>query len=168
MSCRHRFGFVHSLIAFALLTTFVDLRLQAQQVQLCTEVVRFLSQDMQFAARTDADTINDFRTGRKHFGCRVTAAGLTTIGLAGEATRFYERVRETGWSRTPDPWDAPNEASLRFRKNGSDCLFHVYEGALLLTEAERQVASARMPAGGQSRYGVFVMCVPVMPARPRG
>src|SRR5262245_61773780 len=101
---------MHPLIAFALLTIPFSLRLQAQQVRLCTEVLRFLSEEMQLAARTDADTVNDFRTGRKHSGCRVTAAGLTTVGLASESARFYERVRGTGWSRTPDPWDSPNES----------------------------------------------------------
>ena len=154
-------------LALTLLCSLVAARLEAQQARLCAEAGRFLSQEMQLAARTDADTINDFRTGRKHAGCRVTAAGLTATPLAHEAARFYEQVRKAGWTRTPDPWDAPRESSLRFRKSGSDCLFNLYEGALLLTEAEREVAAARVPTAGQSRYGVFVMCVPVMPAKPR-
>ena len=136
-----------------------------QQVRLCAEAERFLSGELQMAVKTEPDTISDFRTGGKHAGCKVTAAGLTSIGLADEAVRFYERVRQAGWSRTPDPWDSPRESSLRFRKGGSDCLFNLYEGALLLTEAERQVIIARVPAAGQTRYGVFVMCVPVLPAR---
>jgi hypothetical protein len=159
---------MRSLIAIAFLLSFSGSRLPAQQVRLCAEAVRLLTQELQLAVRADPDTIDDFRTGLKHSGCRVTAAGLTRIGLAAEAIGFYERVRKAGWSRTPDPWDSPNEASLRFRMSGSDCLFHLYEGALLLTEAERQVASARVPTAGQSRYGVFVMCVAVMPAKPRG
>lgn len=159
---------MHSSLAFALLFPLFGVRLQTQQVSLCAEAARFLLEELQLAVKTDPDTINDFRTGRKHAACRVTAAGLTTIGLADEAIRFYVRVRQAGWTRSPDPRDAPGESSLRFRKGGSDCLFHVYEGALLLTEAERQVSTARIPASGQSRYGVFVMCVPALPAKPRG
>lgn len=155
-------------LTLALLCSLCVVRVDAQQVRLCAEAARFLTQELQLAAQTDADTISDFRTGRKHAGCRVTAAGLTTTPLAREAARFYDRVRKAGWERTPDPWDAPRESSLRFRKSGSDCLFNLYEGSLLLTEAERQVAAARVPAAGQLRYGVFVMCVPVMPAKPRG
>jgi hypothetical protein len=140
----------------------------AQQIRLCADAERFLSGELQMAVKTEPDTISDFRTGGKHAGCRVTAASLTSTGLADEAVRFYERVRQAGWVRTPDPWDSPRESSLRFRKNGSDCLFNLYEGALLLTAAEREVSIARTPGSGQSRYGVFVMCVPVLPAKPRG
>ncbi len=155
-------------LVFAFLLSLFGARLQAQQLQLCAEAARFLSEQLELAVKTDPDTISDFRTARKHAACRVTAAGLTNIGLAREAVRFYERVREAGWLRTPDPWDSPRESSLRFRKDGSDCLFNLYEGALLLTEAERQVRAARVPAAGQSRYGVFAMCVPALPAAPRG
>src|SRR5262245_44564479 len=158
---------MRSLVQSAVLFTLVGLPLQARQVRLCTDAARFLSAEIQMAVRTDPDTVNDFRTGRKHSGCRVTAAGLTTSALADEASRFYDQVRQAGWTRTPDPWDAPRESSLRFRKGGSDCLFNLYEGALLFTEAEREVSASRIPTDGQSRYGVFVMCVPAMPAKPR-
>jgi hypothetical protein len=158
---------MHTSLALALLVSLFAVRPQARQTRLCADAVRYLSEEVQLAVKAEPDTINDFRTGGKHAGCRVTAAGLTRVGLAVEAVRFYERIRQNGWARTPEPWDAPREASLRFRRNGSDCLFHLYEGALLLTEAERQVSAERVPAPGQSRYGVFVMCVPVLPAKSR-
>jgi hypothetical protein len=132
----------------------------------CTEAERFLVATG-LAARTDPDTLDDWRTAKRHPACRVTAAGLTTLSLADEAQRFYDRVRQDGWTRTPDPRDAPRESSLRFRKAGSDCLFNVYEGALLLTEAEREVSSARAPSAGERRYNIFVVCLPAMPAAVR-
>ncbi|NIP94515.1 MAG: hypothetical protein GWO24_14160, partial [Akkermansiaceae bacterium] len=52
---------------------------------------------------------------------------------------FYDQLREAGWLRTPEPRDAPGEASLRFRKDGSDCLFNFYSGGLLGTDAELMV-----------------------------
>ena len=87
--------------------------------------------------------------------------------MQGEAVRFYERVRATGWERTPDPRDAPNEAALRFRMKQSDCLFHVNAQALLNTDAEMRVNDALNASPAQQRYHVFVMCMPAMPARPR-
>ena len=57
-----------------------------------------------------------------------------------------ERLRAAGWTRTPDPMDAPNEASLRFRRDGADCLFNVYEVPRLYTEAEFRVNEAVTPA----------------------
>jgi hypothetical protein len=154
-------------LAFTLCLSLFGLRLHAQQLRLCTEAERFLADELRMAVKTEPDAIDDWRTGERQAGCRVTAAGLTRIGLASEAIRFYERVRAAGWSRTPDPRDSPAESSLRFRKGGSDCLFNLYEGLLLLTDAERQVAAARVPAVGESRYGVFVICLPALPARPR-
>jgi hypothetical protein len=73
-------------------------------------------------------------------------------------------VRAAGWIRTPDPRDSPNEASLRFRHGRSDCLFNVNAQALLLTDAESRVLDAVIPKAGESRYHVFVMCMPAMPA----
>ena len=89
------------------------------------------------------------------------------MGVAREAVRLYERVRAAGWTRTPDPRDAPNEASLRFRKEQSDCLFNVNAEAMLGTKAERAVNGAVTAKPGESRYQVFVMCMPAMPAAER-
>ncbi len=118
-------------------------------------------------AEIESDTINDWRTGTRVAGCRITAAGATDIGVAKEAARLYDQMRAAGWTRTPDPRDAPNEASLRFRWQQSDCLFNVNADALLLTDAESRVNEALVVSPGQTRYQVFVMCLPAMPAKPR-
>jgi hypothetical protein len=154
-------------LAIALALSLLSLRLHGQQLAHCTEAERFLAEDRRMAVKTEPDTIDDWRTGTRQAGCRITAAGLTDIGLASEVSRFYQRLQESGWTRTPDPRDAPRESSVRFRKAGSDCLFNLYEGALLLTDAEREVSSARIPAAGQSRYGVFVFCMTALPSKPR-
>jgi hypothetical protein len=140
--------------------------LLARQVSHCAEAAHFLEQ-RGMRILTEPDTIDDWRTARLQPGCRVTASGLTPAGVANEAIRFYEAVRASGWTRTPEPRDSPNEASLRFRRHDSDCLFHVYEDLLLMTEAERTVSAATVPGPGMSRYGVFVMCMAALPAAPR-
>ncbi len=138
--------------------------LAAQQVERCADAARFLAVDRGMSVVVDTQTIDDWRTRQKVRGCAVTAAGVTTIGQAQEAARFYERVRSAGWTRTPDPQDAPNEASLRFRKGNIDCLFNVYAGASLLTESETRVSEAVVPTAGEERYGVFAMCMSAMDA----
>jgi len=130
----------------------------------CREAHRFLVETVGMAARTESDTIDDWRTHHTVAGCRVTAAGVTTRTPQAEAERFYETVRSAGWTRTPDPRDAPNEASLRFRWDGSDCLFNFYTGGLLGTEAELAVDAERVPGAGESRYNVLVLCMPAMEA----
>jgi hypothetical protein len=141
---------------------------EAQAEQHCREAHRFLVEEVGMTAVSEPDTIDDWRTDQMVPGCRVTAAGLTENTMRTEATLFYERVREAGWVRTPDPQDAPNEASLRFRKDGSDCLFNFYTGGILGTEAEAIVDEAVVPVRGQSRYNFLVLCMPEMPAAPRG
>ncbi len=111
--------------------------------------------------------MDDWRTRQRTAGCRITAAGASDIGVAREAVRFYERIRAVGWTRTPDPRDAPNEASLRFRHEQSDCLFNVNGEQLLGTKAESRVNRALALKPGQVRYQLFVQCVPAMPAAPR-
>jgi hypothetical protein len=101
-------------------------------------------------------------------GCRVTAAGLTQLAMNDEAERFYDRLRAAGWTRTPDPRDAPGEASLRFRLGETDCLFNFYEGILLFTEDELEVSTLKVPGPSEARYNVLVMCKPAMEAAPRG
>ena len=81
---------------------------------------------------------------------------------------FYEEIRDAGWTRTPEPRDAPNEASLRFRREGADCLFSFYSGGLLGTLAEATVDGATIPGPGERRYNFLVMCTPAMDAAPRG
>jgi tetratricopeptide (TPR) repeat protein len=139
----------------------------AHQISHCAEAARFLEEGRGMAIVTEPDTIDDWRTARRQPGCRVTASGLTEKSIADEAVHFYERVRSAGWTRTPDPRDAPGEASLRFRKNDSDCLFNVYQGLLLMTEAELKVSAAPVRSTGATRYGVLVMCIAAQPASPR-
>ena len=130
----------------------------------CVAAVRFLREVQHLIAVVEPDTIDDWRTGRHLPGCRVTAAGTSDVGVAREAVRFYERLRAAGWKRTPDPRDAPNESSLRFRWESADCLFNVYDGARLGTDAEFTVNDAVVPKLGQVRYQVFTMCVERLPA----
>ncbi len=134
----------------------------------CIAAARFLRDDRRMAAVVERDTIDDWRTGKRVAGCRITAAGSSDIGVAREAVRFYERLRAAEWTRTPDPADAPSEASMRFRKSGSDCLFNVNGLALLNTAAEATVSEAVQPRAGESRYYLFVMCMPAMPAMQNG
>ncbi len=100
-------------------------------------------------------------------GCRVTAAGATTIGIGEEAKRFYERLRAAGWTRTPDPRDAPHEASLRFRMGTTDCVFNIYDEARLDTDAEFAVNDSLQVRNGETRYQLLALCMPALPADPR-
>ena len=135
---------------------------------LCADAAAFLRTDRQMAVVVEADTLDDWRTRRTLTGCRITAAGGTVRGVQPEAVAFYERVRAVGWVRTPEPYDAPNEASLRFRMGTADCLFNVYGDAMLMTDAEDRADAAKPLGTGETRYHVYVMCVPAMPAAPRG
>ncbi len=139
----------------------------AQDPVHCREAHRFLTDEIGMRAITTPDTIDDWRTKTRAPGCRVTAAGLTTLTLEREARSFYERLRAAGWTRTPDPMDAPNEAALRFRRDASDCLFNFYSGGLLGTEAEARVDEATVPGPGQRRYNFLVLCMAVQEAAPR-
>lgn len=133
----------------------------------CTAAARFLRANRRMMAEISADTINDWRTGKRIASCRITAAGGTELTVGKEAARLYERIRAAGWTRTPDPRDAPNEASLRYRWEQSDCLFNVNAEAMLFTDAETRVNEALVLTPGHTRYQVFVMCLPAMPAKPR-
>ena len=132
----------------------------------CLLAAQFLRDNRHMVAEVEPDTIDDWRTGKKTAGCRVTAAGGSVQSIQKEAVEFYERVRAAGWIRTPDPRDAPTEASLRFRREKSDCLFNVNGSALLNTNAEQHVNDALKLNAGQTSYQVFVMCVPAAAARP--
>jgi hypothetical protein len=134
----------------------------------CAAADTFLRESRELLTVVEPDTIDDWRTRQRLVGCRITAAGGTTRGVQAEAVAFYERVRAAGWTRTPEPRDAPNEASLRFRRDSSDCLFNVYGPAMLLTDAEGRVDEQRALRAGEVRYHVYVMCLPALPAAPRG
>lgn len=135
---------------------------------LCNSAAKFLRSDLlRMQAAVEPDSLEDWRTGKTTAGCRVTAAGATDIGVDKEAIRFYERVRASGWTRTPDPIDMPNEGALRFRWETADCLFHVNRAPLLNTVAEARVNNALKLGAGEVSYQIFVICVPVAPAKPR-
>ncbi len=134
---------------------------------LCSAAARFLRSEQRMVAEIGPDTIDDWRTRKRLAGCRITAAGGTDVGVQREAVRLYERLRAAQWMRTPDPFDAPNEASLRFRREQSDCLFNVSVEAMLNTDAEARVNDALVLAPDAVRYQVFVFCLPALPASPR-
>ncbi len=134
---------------------------------LCAQAAKFLRADVHMQAIIDPDTLDDWRTGKRTLGCRVTAAGATDIGVNNEAVRFYERVRAAGWKRTPEPIDMPKEGALRFRWEGADCLFHVNREPLLGTMSEAKVNNALKLGPGETSYQMFVVCVPAAPAKPR-
>lgn len=133
----------------------------------CVAAAHFLRESRRMVAEVEPDTINDWRTGKRVAGCRITAAGATDGSVQQAASQLYDALRGASWSRTPDPRDAPNEASLRFRHEHSDCLFNVNAEAMLFTDAEARVNEALILPPGQTRYQVFVICLPAMVAKPR-
>ncbi len=141
----------------------------AAQPALCLEAERFVRDVMGMTALAEPDTIDDWRTQSRTAGCRVTAAGATTASSTEVARGFFEVIPEHGWERTPDPRDAPNEASIRYRKGGADCLFSFYDSnSALNTDAELYVSEAVFLRLGERLYHFLVMCTPAAPAAPRG
>jgi len=139
------------------------------QVDLCLDAERFVRDVIGMVAVAELDTIDDWRTKAMVPGCRVTAAGGTSQSSSSVVRAFYEILPESGWVRTPDPRDAPNEASLRFRQNGADCLFNFYDASMALnTDAEMMVSDAVFLQPGERLYNFLVMCTPAAPAAPRG
>ncbi len=132
----------------------------------CVEAAAFLRGTQQMLTGIDPDTLDDWRTHRTLPGCRVTAAGATALTVQREAVLLYERIRAAGWTRTPNPVDAPNEASLRFRRNGTDCLFNVTAEPLLGTDREARLNEQLQLRPGQTRYQVLALCVEALPAAP--
>ena len=141
----------------------------AGQVALCEGAERFVRETIGMVAVSEPDTIDDWRTKAMVPGCRVTAAGSSNQPSAEIARSFYEIIAESDWTRTPDPRDSPNEASLRFRRDGADCLFNFYDSSMSLnTDAEMTVSDAVFLASGQKLYNFLVLCTPAAPAAPRG
>lgn len=162
---------IRTNVTFALLvgTLLGAPTVAAGQTELCLDAERFVRDVMGMVAMSEPDTIDDWRTRRMVPGCRVTAAGATRLSPSAIVQEFYAKVDEEGWTRTPDPRDAPNEASLRYRRSGADCLFNYYGDSMTLaTEAEAVVSEAVPRQPGESLYNFLVMCVPAAPAAPRG
>lgn len=142
---------------------------EMEQVELCLEAERFLRGEMEMQAIAEPDTIDDWRTGRMVPGCRITAAGASSWDSRSVARHFFEVLPESGWARTPEPRDAPNEASLRYRRAGSDCLFTFYDQwSALGTDAEFAVSDAVPLEDDEKLFHFLVMCTPEAPAKPRG
>lgn len=153
----------------ALLTGVVLPRGVAAQVDLCVEAERFVREAAGMQALAEPDTIDDWRTRATIPGCRVTAAGATTASSSTQARAFFEALAASAWTRTPDPRDAPGEASLRYRRLGADCLFSYYDRMSALgTEAEFAVSDAVDLQPGERLFHLLVLCVPAAPAAPRG
>lgn len=158
----------HALLILPTLLACSSTSVAAQQ-DLCLEAERFTRDVMAMQVITEPDTIDDWRTQAMVPGCRVTAAGATRSASSEVARGFYEVLAESGWNRTPDPQDAPAEASLRYRRNGADCLFNYYDSATSLnTDAELDVMDAVHLALGERIYNFLVLCTPAAPAAPRG
>ena len=156
----------HALLAAALAAAVLPACADAQVEAYCVGAHAFLAEERGMAAVTEPFTMDDWRTDRSVPGCQVTAAGLTRRSAREEAVAFFDALRAAGWERTPDPQDAPNEAALRFRREGADCLFSFYEPGMLGTEAEAIVTDARVPGPGEGRFGFHVVCLPAMPSAP--
>jgi hypothetical protein len=139
------------------------------QEELCESAERFLVETMGMIAVSEPDTIDDWRTKQMVPGCRVTAAFASRQAPTAIVRDFYQVLDESEWVRTPDPRDAPNEASLRYRRDGADCLFNFYDNSMSLnTDAEMYVSDAVHKGPGEDLYNFLVMCTPAMPAAPRG
>jgi hypothetical protein len=141
----------------------------AQTTELCTGAERFLVETIGMVAVSEPDTIDDWRTQAMVPGCRVTAAAGSRQPTADIVRDFYKVLDESDWVRTPDPRDAPNEASMRYRRDGADCLFNFYGQAMALnTDAELFVSDAVHLGPGEKLYNFLVLCTPAAPAAPRG
>lgn len=114
----------------------------------------------------DPDTIQDWRTRQSFFGCRVYAAASTAASMSATAQQFYEALVASGWIRTPDARDMPNEAAIRLRKDGMDCLYHVYNGPLLNTPSEQQVIQSVDLGPDDQLFNILAQCMPAMDAAP--
>lgn len=132
----------------------------------CVGASDYLSARLESAAVVDPDTIQDWRTGQTFHGCRVYAAAATSSSMNVTAQQFYEALLASGWSRTPDARDMPNEAAIRLRKDGMDCLYHVYNGPLLNTPSEQSVIQSVNLSAGDQLYNILAQCMPAMDAAP--
>ena len=141
----------------------------AQTPALCVGAERFLVETIGMVAVSEPDTIDDWRTQAMVPGCRVTAAAGSRQPDTEVVRAFYRVLDESDWVRTPDPRDAPAEASMRYRRDGADCLFNFYGRNMSLnTESELVVSDAVHLGPGERLYNFLVLCTPAAPAAPRG
>jgi hypothetical protein len=130
----------------------------------CTGARDYLTERLGNPALVEPDSIQDWRTRQTFPGCRVYAAGATSVDMNLTAERFYEALLSSGWVRTPDARDMPNEAAIRLRREEMDCLYHVYNGPLLNTPLELEVSGAVRLNPGDRSYNILAQCMPAMPA----
>ncbi len=139
---------------------------RAQDFEGCEAAERFLNEQLGMVAEIGPDTLDDWRTGLVLPACRVTAAGSTSAEMSDAAEGLYVGLFATGWERTPQPRDSPNESSLRLRREGKDCLFSFYSNIVIGTEAELRVSNALVIPPGEKRYNILVQCVRAIEAKP--
>jgi hypothetical protein len=138
-----------------------------RDLQRCEALHRVLTKTLGMAAEISPDTVDDERTRRILPGCRVTAVGSAHREVPGEENEvFYYTLFGAGWTRTPDPFDRPNEAAVRLRFEGADCFFTPYSGIRLMTDAEFRVNRAFTTRPGEERYSFLARCVEALPAAP--
>jgi hypothetical protein len=128
----------------------------------CQHAERYLTEQFGMIAETGPDTLDDWRTDRLLPACRVTAAGSTSLAMRDVAEGLFAGLFETGWTRSPDPQDAPNESSFRLRQADTECLFSFYDNIALGTAAELRVTNALVIPPGEKRFNVLAQCTPPM------
>lgn len=133
-----------------------------QNLERCDPAERYVVDRLGMVAETGPDTLDDWRTDRVLHGCRVTAAGATSLELRDVAEGLYAGLFAEGWQRTPDPQDAPAESSLRLRLGNTDCLFSLYDNIVIGTPAELRVSNALVLASGEKRYNLLAQCFRAM------
>lgn len=133
----------------------------------CAPLERIMKEQLGMAAETSPDSIDDWRTHLTLPACRVTAAGSAVTRDPGDENLiFYLTLTQSGWERTPDPHDRPQDAALRLRYEGADCFFTPYVGIRLFTEAEFRVNHAYKAPEGETRYNYLAVCMEALPAAP--
>lgn len=138
----------------------------AQDVQRCEPVRKFLTEEFGMVAEAGPDTIDDWRTHQIVPGCRVTAAGGSAFGMGEQARLLYVQLMAAGWKRTPEPRDAPGESALRLRLGETDCFFTPYSGIAIGTEAEYRVTQRYERRAEDAPFNVLVQCMKAMEAAP--
>jgi hypothetical protein len=128
----------------------------------CQYAERYLTEQFGMITETGPDTLDDWRTDRLLPACRVTAAGSTSLEMRDVAEGLYAGLFATGWTRSPDPQDAPNESSFRLRQADTECLFSFYSNIVIGTPAEIRVSTALIISPGEKRFNVLAQCTPPM------
>ena len=130
----------------------------------CEGARSYLADSLHTLALVDPDTIQDWRTRDTVLGCRVYASQATPLEQTPAARAFYDRLLASGWARTPDPLDMPNEAAIRVRQDNFDCLFHVYKAPLINSPSELEVTNSIKLQPGEGQFNVLAQCMPARPA----